>query len=144
MTKPLTTLLLALGLALSPLSQAGDKGTYRWYDEEGTVQYADRPPEGVDAEYIEFSVSSSSRDKEEQTADSDASQDGKKEPKVYDEMEVLPEKDPAKCQQAKDNLEALKKARIRITEPDGSKRMLTEEEKETQREHAKKFIDMHC
>ena len=59
-------------------------------------------------------------------------------------MEVMPEKDPALCEQAKNNLKALEGARIRITEPDGSKRLLSEDEKEGQRANARKFIKVHC
>jgi hypothetical protein len=138
-TLAIQTLLATLGLATTLSLQAAPNGHYRWTDESGTVQYADRPPEGVEAEFIKFSSPKGSKPSDNETPSETTA-----EPKVYDEMEALPEKDPALCKQAQQNLKALEGARIRITEPDGSKRFLTEDEKETQRENARKFIKIHC
>ena len=145
---PLLVPLLAVSaIATSLHTYAGANGTYRWHDENGTVQYSDIPPEGVDAEYIKFTSAGKSREDDEDKAGKDAKNQadasGDK-PKIYDKMEALPEKDPALCKQAQDNLKALDGARIRITEPDGTQRILTEDEKEIQRENARKFIKIHC
>jgi hypothetical protein len=60
-------------------------------------------------------------------------------------MEALPEKDPAKCEQAKVNLNSLKsKARIRLTSPDGTQRFITDEERNAQIKLAEENIGMHC
>ncbi|MEE8057196.1 MAG: DUF4124 domain-containing protein [Pseudomonadales bacterium] len=136
---PIQALIFLFGLSASLTLQAVPQGHYRWIDESGTVQYSDRPPEGIKSEFIKFSSGGKSS-----KANSANTEEAKKEPKIHDEMEMLPPKDPKLCQQAQSNLQALQAARIRITEPDGSKRIITEEEKEDQRENARKFIKLHC
>jgi hypothetical protein len=123
--------------------QAGVAGHYRWVDENGTVKYADRPPEGINAEFIKFASTKHSKPGQQATSqdsdgnDSEAASGPRR-------LETLPAKDPELCKQAQRNLKALEAARIRITEPDGSKRVLNEDEKEEQRENARKFIKVHC
>lgn len=134
-------LLLALTLMLSISSQAGPNGYYRWTDENGVVKNADIPPEGVDATFIKFSVQKASKTDGNKVGQDTAAEKAQAD---IDAMEVLPEKDPALCKQAQRNLKALEGTRIRIAEPDGSKRFLTDDEKETQRVNARKFIAMHC
>ncbi len=135
-------LIMTLGLSAALSLQAGQNGHYRWKDENGTIQYADRPPEGVKAEFIKFA--GAKRSKAASENEKGGTDEAKPESTTFDEMEILPKKDPQLCQQAQKNLKALKAARIRITEPDGSKRFLTEDEKEGQRENARKFIKLHC
>lgn len=134
-------LLAALIFSLSLSAQAGSNGYYRWTDENGVVKNADVPPEGVDATFIKFSVQKASK-----TEGTKVGKDGAEEKAEADlgDLEVLAEKDPALCKQAQRNLKALEGTRIRMTEPDGSKRFLTEDEKETQRSNARKFIKIHC
>jgi hypothetical protein len=142
MNKTLWSFIFIFGLISSAPLQAGESGTWRWKDENGTVKYADKPPEGIEAEFIKFSApkhgKAGSEAKVENTKDEIAESKGPQ------KMEGLPAKDPALCKQAQRNLKALEAARIRITEPDGSKRLLNEEEKEEQRENARKFIKVHC
>lgn len=155
MNRPITALLLCLGLAVSIDGYANPKaGLYRWYDESGTVQYSDRPPEGVEAELVtEYGGVLTGPGKKAaaatpapKTTAGDTSPEPAKAEGLPEgqEMEVLPEKDPALCEQAKKNMEALKGARIRITEPDGTKRLLNEDERDTQKANAQKVIDLNC
>lgn len=142
MIKAAPLLLMALALMATLSIQAGPAGHYRWTDENGTVQYSDRPPEGIDAEFIKFSGGTKSSKSTggkagEESARADTGKD-------LGPMEVMPLKDSGLCEQARKNLQALKGARIRITEEDGSKRFLTEEEKEGQRENARKFEKINC
>lgn len=134
----LQTLVVSLGLSTTMTLQAGPEGHYRWVDSNGIVKYADRPPEGIEAEFIKFSTRKTSQGNKEQTAEET------EQAETYAKMEALPEKDPKLCKQAQKNLKALEGARIRIAEPDGSKRFLTEDEKESQRDNARKFIKIHC
>lgn len=127
-------------LSTSALSLA-ESGHYRWTDENGTVKYSDRPPEGIKAEFIKFSSSRPSKASEPDSTDQQTEDSATAGPR---KLEALPAKDPQLCKQAQNNLKALQAARIRITEPDGSKRVLNEEEKEEQRENARKFIKVHC
>lgn len=136
---PAIAFILALSTSLN--LHAGQKGYYRWTDVNGTVQSSDHPPQGVEAEFIDFTTyqsasPNSKQDNDPATVEPAAKLDG--------QMEALIDKDPELCKQAQNNLEALKAARIRITEADGSKRLLTEDEKENQRDNARAFIDIHC
>lgn len=138
----LRALLLSAGLLAAASMQAGEAGHYRWVDENGTVKYADRPPEGVKAEFIKFASTKHSKPGQQATT-----QQGEDEGDTASgprRLETLPAKDPELCKQAQRNLKALEAARIRITELDGSKRVLNEEEKEEQRDNARKFIKVHC
>lgn len=130
---------LVLIIALSNTAQAGKQGYWTWTDEKGNPKYSDRPPEGVDAVFVEknttSSPTSSAYDSGSQAADQASNPD---------KMEVFPAKDPSICEQAKANLSALKSARVRITEADGTQHYLTDEEKKEQRDRAQRLVDMNC
>ncbi|MFT5691455.1 MAG: hypothetical protein ACI92E_000784 [Oceanicoccus sp.] len=122
---------------------AAPSGLYRWTDENGRTQYSDRPPENIESKFIKLSSGKSSKsNNSDKSSSADSGQKEGLEPGKA--LEVMPAKDPALCLQAQKNLKALEGARIRITEPDGSKRFLTEDEKEGQRENARKFIKINC
>jgi hypothetical protein len=138
-------LVITSALLIASSLQAGPNGYYRWTGANGTTQHADRPPEGVDAEFIKSSNHTASKKTSDDAAiDNQTSNSDSSKPVAPSNLEVVLPKDPKLCEQAKRNLNALEGARIRITEPDGSKRILTEDEKETQRKDANKFIDIHC
>jgi hypothetical protein len=140
MNKVACALILGLGILVASSIHAASNGTYRWTDSAGTVQYSDRPPEGIDAEFIQFAggAKTASENAEDVTDEQSTTAEGER------TLQVMPEKDPVLCEQAKGNLKALEAARIRITEPDGSKRILSEDEKTQQRDNAKKFIKIYC
>lgn len=138
MTNVLQALFICVGIIASLTLQAEQNGIYRWTDNNGVTQYSDRPPEGVESMFVKTSTGKRAPATEPEPTTT-ASEDN-----APQTMEVMPEKDPALCKQAQQNLKALESARIRITEPDGSKRIITEEEKEAQRENARKFIKVHC
>lgn len=150
MNRPLVALVISLGLAISLPLQAGKPGAYVWKDENGNLQYSDRPPEGQESEFRELqgiglkgtrSVDKGDGKEGEKVAEEEA--EGK-DKAAMKEFEVLPEKDPAICKQARDNLKALNAARIRGVDEEGNRRYLSEEEKETQRATARKLIEIHC
>lgn len=142
MSNLLKSIILGIGIFAATAINAGEAGHYRWTDENGTVKYADRPPEGVEAEFIKFASTKHSKPSTSADAGQPATEQATADAPVT--MEGLPAKDPKLCKQAQSNLKALNAARIRITEPDGSKRLLNEEEKESQKENARKFIKVHC
>ncbi len=143
MIRVLQAFIISAGLLATTALQAEQNGIYRWTDDKGIVQYSDRPPEGVEAVFIKTSTGKRSKPPEAKEGEGAETATANKEsgPKS---LEVMPEKDPALCEQAKRNLKALDGTRIRITEPDGTKRILTPDEKEGQRENAKKFMKIHC
>ena len=136
----LKILVLVLVFALSHTAQAGKKGYWTWNDSKGDPQYSDRPPEGVDAVFVEKNTTNSavSPPYQGQAANGEEKTSGP------ETMEALPNKDPEICSQAKNNLANLKSARVRITEADGSKHYLTEDEKAEQRERNQRLIDLNC
>lgn len=140
MNKVTGALIIGLSILLASSIQAASNGHYRWTDKTGTVQYSDRPPEGVEAEFIQFSGSPTPtrENKDDSATQQPEDEQGQR------TLQAMPEKDPKLCEQAKKNLKALEASRIRITEPDGSKHILSEEEKEQQRENARKFIKVYC
>lgn len=140
MRNVLNSLIIGCTILAATAINAGEAGHYRWTDKNGTVKYADRPPEGIESEFIKFSSTKHSAPPATSTEEGGDQQVAS----GPQRLEALPEKDPALCKQAQNNLKALQAARIRITEPDGSKRVLNEEEKEEQRENARKFIKVHC
>ena len=144
MRKTISSLYLgAVILSLSAVltAQADTSGHYRWKDAQGNIHYSDRPPEGVESEFIKFSTGKRSTPPADEQAQE---QEGEQLATGQRKMEVLPEKDPKLCQQAQANLQALEGARIRLTEADGTQRFLTEKEKDQQRANARKFISIHC
>jgi hypothetical protein len=138
----LTSLVLISSLVFSFSAHSGQSGVYRWSDDQGNTHYSDKPPKGVESEFIKATTGKVSDNPEEANGNKTAEQQAAALP---ESMEVLPEKDPTICTQAKANLEALSgRPRIRIKEADGSHRFLNEEEKETQRELARKNMEVHC
>lgn len=150
MSRPLIALMISLGLAVSAPLQAAKPGTYVWKDENGNTQYSDRPPEGVKSEFIEIQGIGLKGGKPPRTEQSnevadEQSDDAEAEDKApLKEYEVLPDKNPALCKQARENLKALKAARIRGVDENGERRYLSEEEKAAQRATAQKIIRIHC
>lgn len=122
---------------------AENSGYYRWKDETGNLKLSDRPPaNGIEAEFIPSTNLRKSAVSESSTP---TSQQKAANTQLPTEMEVLPEKDPAVCQQAKSNLEILNgKTRIRIVGEDGNKRLISDEERNLQKERARQSIDIHC
>jgi len=136
-----STLALLCCLFIAAGSHGATSGHYRWTDNNGQVQYSDRPPAGVDSEFIKFATGTRSK---VDAAPSDQTPNPNSKQVLPTMVEVAPKKDPALCKQAKHNLKAMDSARIRITEADGSKHFLTEQEREGQRENARKFIKINC
>jgi hypothetical protein len=142
----LKMLVLVLVIALSHMAQANKKGYWTWTDDNGDPQYSDRPPEGVEAVFIEKNTTNSATSSpyESSSAKSEGEGEGEEQSGGPKTMEGLAAKDPEICRQAKNNLAGLKSARVRITEPDGSQHYLTEEEKAAQRERNQRLIDLNC
>ena len=133
--------LIAIFSSMCGTLQADPSGYFRWKDAEGNLKMSDRPPKaGIEAEFVR--TSGSSRTSNTQTDDSVKKVAETTEPKT---MEIMPPKDPARCQLAKANMKAFEGySRIRITDTDGTKRLITEEEKKVQVKRAISAIDQNC
>ena len=139
-------LICIVGICCSIAVSAAPYGMWRWVNEEGIPQYSDIKPEGVDAVFIKMSRGKSSATPEPDTDQGTAKPSDKLNgTKLQMEVVKEPEKDPKICAQAQGNLKALSGTpKVRITEPDGSNRMLTPEEIEEQREVARGHIQTYC
>ena len=138
---------IILGFSMN-LSADSKSGYYRWKDKDGNLKLSDRPPEaGIKAEFIETPGSRRSRSTSDEPAEQQAAT-GQAQPATPGEpvkMEVVPEKDPERCKQAQENMKAFEGfSRIRVTDADGTQRLLTEEEKQVQIERSKKAIKDNC
>ena len=149
-SRPRLFTLLILGMLVCAGPAMAAKGMWRWKDAEGNLNYSDTPPKGVNAEFIASdavrpSGMQNNTDQQAQSEAANADQSTEAESQADRQMEVMPETDEVLCEQAKRNLETLSnKPRIRVTEADGSKRVLTPEEIEAEKDRARKFIEVYC
>jgi len=144
-------LIVAAGQLLPAVSLAED-GYYKWTDNRGRPQHSDRPPpSGIEYEFISTDTGMKRRVSAEESRTS--ANDGSMAPSMPApardggalEQEVVVDKDPALCDQARGNLDSLNSAaRVRIRDNDGTIRYLTEEEKNVQRQKALDLITVHC
>jgi len=143
---------LIVGSATLGPSALAEKGYYKWMDAKGNPQHSDRPPPaGVEYEYVSTDTGLRRRVSAEESRANEAARNAPGTPTDDDEPtqtaaedQVLVEKDPALCDQARANFDTLQsKARVRIRDDDGI-RYLTEEEKDVQRKRAQDLIAHHC
>ncbi|MEP5765079.1 MAG: DUF4124 domain-containing protein [Halieaceae bacterium] len=134
-------------------SALAEKGYYKWVDVRGNPHHSDRPPPaGVEYEFVSTDTGMHRRVSAEESranAENGSMAPGMPPPSAAGpnaaEEQVKIEKDPALCDQAKANLDTLNsKARVRIRDPDGTIRYLTQEEKNVQRQKANDMITVHC
>lgn len=123
---------------------AAKTGYYRWVDDEGKPQFTQKPP--VDRPYQFVEVSTGHSQAVGDTAPDTGNESENTAPKGTEDMEVqtAAAKDPALCAQARQNLATLGAGLIRLKQPDGSYKVLSEEDKEAQRKRAKEVADFHC
>ena len=144
-TKALTIALCA-GLLATHFSAYADKtGYYRWADD-----FTQQPPQGRKYFFVETrggaTMQSEEYGDEASETDSDSVADANSNNDAPVKMEIIPPKDPELCEKAKGNMQSLKAngARIRITNADGSSRMLNAEEIKEQEYRAQQVINQNC
>ncbi len=144
----LKALLLTGALAVTVSAEAGKAGYYRWVDDEGKVNFTQQPPVGRESEFVASDTGRSVPSSDtEPAADSSAPAEtaGNSTPPPQ-RLEVLPEKDPARCTQAKNFLQQLgnKSRRVRVRDESGEPRLLSDDEIAEQQQRAQEMIDIHC
>lgn len=134
-------------MLISLHSHAGKEGYYRWKDDTGEVHFTQQPPLGRQYDFIETRGGANvvNNNAAAESADGQVD-DGGAATAAPKKMEVLPPKDPVICSQAKSNLLTLQKsgARIRVTDPDGTSRLLNDEEVAEQKRRAQEAVGIHC
>ena len=148
---PLACLGLALYLALA--SQAGFAQTvYRWVDENGTVHFGESPPEGVEATAIDASPKSSGvvpqkPENGAQTTEQTSVAQQKRDERAERAREERERKAAvaAACEEQRALLARLEpRPKILVRDPDGTTRMLPDDERLEAIENARKFIRENC
>ena len=146
--KPLFRLViisLSLGICLSVFSaDTVSKVTYKWTDENGIVQYTERPPVNIDYEIITVTASGgkeitnvSANEAAKENTDTTDTTDS-----TLDEVIKANERN---CKIARQNMEVLNNiARIRVSDEKGENRILSPEEKQTRVDETQKQIDIYC
>lgn len=136
----------AWAVFLSSATLAGKEGYYRWKDDSGEFHFTQQPPVGRQYEFVETRAGASVVSNGGDDSDEIGSPEAAPAAAAPQRMEVLPEKDPAVCAQAKENLLTLEKngARIRVTDENGNSRLLNPEEMAVQKQRAQDAINIHC
>ena len=151
--KTLVAAMIIVAAGLSGTLIASEKGYYKWKDSGGRPQHSDRPPP-AGVEYV-FVSTETGRSRlvtvEESRTSSGSSTAAPAMPKPQQptptaaEQQVVIEKNPALCDQARANIDTLNsKARVRIRDAEGGIRYLTPEEKDVQRQKAVDLMAVHC
>lgn len=141
------TMSLCAGLLICSVGVNANKtGYYRWADDDGKQHFTQQPPVGRKYDFVETrSGATTHSDGIDLPSDSESDQEEGNDT-APEKMEILPPKDPVLCEKAKGNMQSLKAngARIRITNADGSSRMLNPEEIKQQENRAQEVIKLHC
>lgn len=134
-------------LVLMSAGVIAKSGYYRWLDDNGQAHFTQKPPLDRPSKFIETARGYSSDEASPESSQSEppknaASSPGKNEPK---QIEILPDKDPERCAQAKAALQSLDRGqRVRVTDDKGETRILNADEKKAQKDQAQEAIDVYC
>lgn len=143
------SLLLVACLGTGNVAQ-GDETYYRWSDERGNLVLSDRPPtNGTAYETVVISGNSFRTGRAAFGPGTDTPDPSSAERAAgVDTMITTPaaiDKDPAACEQAMRNLEALNnRPRIRVYDESGELRYLTPDEIEDEKRKSRLAIEIHC
>ena len=151
MKRSFFTAVAVLALAMTPPLLA--ETIYKWVDESGTVHYGERPPEGVDAELVTVVSSRSSRTEDPYAATREAQAEQKEAnaermveaSAAYEQQQQERARIEAACAAQKARLEQLiPRSKILLQNPDGTSRMLGDDERLEMIDESQKFIDENC
>lgn len=123
-------------------------GYYRWLDDNGQAHFTQRPPLDRPSQFIEttrgYSNSDEINSESPQTAPPQRA-DSTPANRAPGQLEILPDKDPERCTQARSALQSFSRGqRVRVTDDKGDSRILNEEEKNSQKEKALELIKIYC
>lgn len=120
---------------------------YKWFDENGIVHYSERPPVGVtNFEKVtrDATPGNSPVEYETETPDSEAQDQESGDPTGQSAQQAAGD-NSARCDNARKNLEALNSfARIRVQEPDGRMRFLSEQEIQERKLEYNAILEDEC
>lgn len=143
-------LMLAGLLAFAPPVVA--ETVYKWVDENGTVHFGERPPEGVESTAVNVSPKSAglvperkpdtnAADQQPSVAQQQRDERGEKARAMQQEAELM----AAACEAQRSQLMRLEpRTRVLVRDPDGSTRMLDDDERLKAIDEARTFIEENC
>lgn len=138
---------LSLCLLLLAISATAEK-LYKWTDEDGNVQYSQTPPKDADAEKISVEGNGDDATKkryQEQKKRLDELANKRQEAKDKKAKAKSEAKENAAlCEQAKSRLASYQRARVNVTNDDGSQRRLAEEERIAQVKQSQDDVNEFC
>jgi hypothetical protein len=137
-----TLCLLLVGTALAK------SGYYRWLDDEGQPHFTQKPPTDRPSQFIKTG-SGHSRDDVEPPYPAEVpakrADSAPKDKDAPEQFQVLPDKDPKRCMEARKALENFSRGqRLRVKDENGEYRLLDTEEKAEQKDRARELIDIYC
>ena len=150
--RALTLAVLTAALALATASVHAET-FYKWVDENGTVHYGERPPEGVEAERVSVVGGPDvapgddpyARPPAAETGPSVAEQRREERAQAREEREQNQERVAAACEAQKARLEQLlPRPKVIMQNPDGTTRMLDDQERLDMIDESQKFVDQYC
>jgi hypothetical protein len=146
MSRIFITISLCVGMALLSLNvHAAKAGYYQWSDDKGKQHFSQKPPIGRKYQFIETSSGASMRS-DGIASSAENSDDNDSDVAKAERMEIVPPKDPELCAKAESNMRSLAAngARIRISNADGTPRVLSPAEIAEQKNRAQDVIKLHC
>nr|ADI18772.1 hypothetical protein [uncultured gamma proteobacterium HF4000_36I10] len=146
MFKKFTLFTLCLLLAGTALAKSG---YYRWLDDEGQPHFTQKPPADRPSTFIEsnkgYSRSSDAQPDSEPSYPPKRADSAPAEQKAPEQYEVLPDKDPKRCMEARQAVDNFARGqRLRVKDENGEYRLLNNEEKAEQKVKAKELVDIYC
>lgn len=140
--------ILAIGLIVGSGSLQADDVYYRWIDDKGDPVHSDRPPpSGTPYEVVSSKTTQVRRvdeGSERSPGGTASTSTGESRARSYLTQQPIP-KDPARCQQARDNLATLETApRIRMQDENGEFYFISDEERDMHKATAQANIDAYC
>jgi len=134
---------ISIILSLSATDALAAKKFYKWVDDQGVVHYSATPPKGQKSSVITTynrRGTPGPNQATEKPKETNNKEDDSEKPETNERI-----KDPKLCASAKKNLEVIEtNHRIRLRGDDGQMRILSAEEKESQKKNSEKIVSDHC
>jgi len=149
----LTAVLAVAMLSALPGAYAGSS-LYKWEDDQGITHYSERPPAGVsNFEKVNAEIAPGNAPvdykpagaAETQQKSSDVAAETAAAAAASEQAQASTSASDERCEKARKNLEALTSfARIRVKDPDGQVRFLSEQEVNTRKMEAQALLQDEC
>ncbi|WP_372747948.1 DUF4124 domain-containing protein [Litorivivens sp.] len=148
----LKRLALALLIIVAGSAVTAKTGYYRWVDDNGQPHFTQKPPLDRPSTFIptgrgysDDSVNPPYPPKVPAKRADSGTEPAPEKPEKNKEFEVLPDKDPARCEQARKALQNFSRGqRVRVKDDNGEYRVLDSEEQSEQMKKAQEAVDIYC